>query len=295
MSLKTTIAAVMFAASSTIAVAGDTLEIIVPGNMTGAFNTRFQILEPAIEKAIGKEVELNFAGTPARAKVMLDNADGPTLTIWQAMFNISEDSRVNRESMDVLALDTNPHRICAADVSGRTAEDLFTKGAEFTIGHSTPSDLYADWIVGFNKANGTNHKPIPFSSSGNARRGALAGDVDFIFISPSNSNKLMQQGGKCFYTTHPTGEPKHDLPALNTVTDYKAANQRQIYWYGALNVDADTVEALRNMFSEIATNPESEFNEFALTKDIQLISVDSLTADEMDSEISSTIDGWLGK
>ena len=264
------------------------LKIILPGSETGSFNTRFQMLKSDIEDAYGDLAQLVFADNCTRAHQMLENETGPAITIWQAVFNVYEECKLDTDTIDVLALETNPLRICASTNSGRTAQDLFLPDNTFSVGHSDPHQEYRVWLQGFNLANGVNLQPVPYDSSGDARRGALAGDVDFVFISPSNSNKLMKNGGQCFYTTNSQGEEKYNLPALNTVTDYKYADIQQTYYYAGFNLTDEQIVALQEVFSR-AADPSSQFSEFALTKDITLRGIESFTSIEMNTLVNDTI------
>lgn len=271
----------------------DTLKIIIPAGPDGSFNTRFQILKSEIENVWGDDVKFVYGDNCARGKTLVSNEKGPMLTIWDANFNLSDECKFDLTKKNIIAAESNYLRLCAAPGSTITAESLTTHGASFKVGHSTPHSAYQKWVEGFNSANGTQWSAVPYGSSGKARRGILAGDIDLVFISPSNSNKLMKAGGTCFFSTSPEGEPRHTLPALSSVTSYDMASINQAYFYATKNIGWYKQRALRKLFDSIANGESTEFTHFAGTKDIYLVGTTSqMSTKQMVAFISESIDNW---
>lgn len=270
----------------------ETLKIIIPGGASGSYNTRFQLIKPEIEKMWGSNVEFIYGKNCTRAKKLIDAEKGPVLTIWQVEYNVNPDCNYPVKDQEIIAVETNGIRMCTSSTNGRTAADLFRPGAEYTIGHSDPHEEYRKWLDGFNKATGTNHKAVPFGSSGKARKGVLAGDVDFVFISPTNSNKLMAQGGKCFFSSLPDGEVKHKLSPLASVSPFKKAAINQGYFYAGFNMSAEKLAKLRKLYGEIASGKNSEFTKFTGTKDINMRGIEQMSIREMNNLMDRTLKLW---
>ena len=276
-----------------ITVYAETLKIIIPAGPDGSFNTRFQILKAEIEKTWGDDIEFVWGDNCARGKTLVDNEKGPMLTVWDANFNLSEECRFNLTNENVIAVESNYLRFCVAPGSTLNAGSLSQPGASWKVGHSSPHSAYQKWFVGFNSATGTNLTPVPYGSSGKARRGILAGDIDFVFISPSNSNKLMKAGGTCFFSTGPQGEDKHNLPALADITSYDKASINMSVFYGVKNVTKKKTKELRKLFDDIAKGKNTEFTKFAGTKDLYLVGTTSqMSTKEMVAFVNGTIDHW---
>ena len=287
------LAIVISALSIPVAAYAETLKIIIPGGGSGSYNTRFQLLKSEIEGIWKDDVTTVYGKNCTLAKKLIDSASGPVLTIWQVEYNINPACNFPVEEQEIIAVETNGLRLCTSNTSGRTADDLTRKGAEFTVGHSDPHEEYRKWLDGYNDATGTNLKAVPFGSSGKARKGVIAGDVDFVFISPANSNKLMLSGGKCFFSSLPEGEPKHNLLALQTVSPYKKAAINQGYFYAGFNMSQDQLKALRDLYGMIATGQHSSFTEFALTKDINIRGISQLSMEEMEKLMTDTLSLWV--
>jgi len=270
----------------------ETLKIIIPAGADGSFNTRFQILKTDIEKTWGDSIKFVYGDNCMRGKNLMENEKGPMLTIWDAGFNLSKECNFKVTKKNIIAVETNGLRLCAKADSYFTAESLTTAGATYTVGHSTPHTAYQKWINGYNTSTGTLLKAIPYSSSGKARRGLIAGDIDFVFISPSNSNKLMKAGGICFFSTLEGGEPKHSLPALASVTSFDKAVINQSYFYAVKNVDKKKIKALRQLFSNIADGDSSAFTKFVGTKDIYMKGMNQMNEKEMVKLINNTVNYW---
>ena len=270
----------------------ETLKIIIPGGGSGSYNTRFQLLKSEIKDVWKDDVTTVYGKNCTLAKKLIDSESGPVLTIWQVEYNINPACNFPVEKQEIIAVETNGLRLCTSNTSGRTAADLTRRGAEFTVGHSDPHEEYRKWLDGYNAATGTNLRAVPFSGSGKARKGVIAGDVDFVFISPANSNKLMLSGGKCFFSSLPEGEPKHNLPALQTVSPYKKAAINQGYFYAGFNMSPEQLKTLRNLYAKVATGQHSKFTEFALTKDIFMKGTSQLSKEGMEKLMTDTLNLW---
>lgn len=275
----------------------ETLKIILPADASGSYNTRFQILKGEIEstgKKVGLDkVEFVWGDNCARGANLVNNEKGPMITIWDANFNLSEDCRFDLSKKNVIAVENNYIRFCAPPGSKITAESFRAPGSSWKVGHSTPHSAYQKWFDGFNQASGTNLIPVPYGSSGKARRGALAGDIDMVFISPSNSNKLMKAGGTCFYSTGPDGEPKYGMPPLASVTSFDKAAINMSNFYAGKNMSRKQMKAFRQMFDDIAQGKSSKFTEWTGTKDIYLVgTVSTMSAKEMIAFIDESIANW---
>ena len=270
----------------------ETLKIILPGGASGSYNTRFQILKDEIETVWNDDVDIIWGNNCTRTKHLLSKESNPVLTIWQVEYNLNPACDLPVEKQNIIAVETNYIRFCTSNNSGRIAEDLIRPGVSFTVGHSDPHEEYRKWFVGYNKAMNTNLKAVPYGSSGKARKGVLAGDIDFVFISPSNSNKLMSSGGKCFFSTGPIGEDKHNLPALSSVSEYEKASINQGYFYAAFNMSEDDLQKLRDLYGKIALGQNSKFTKFAGTKDINLRGNQQLSNNEMIILMKDTLKLW---
>ena len=275
----------------------ETLKIILPADASGSYNTRFQILKGEIEstgKKVGLDkVEFVWGDNCARGASLVNNEKGPMITVWDANFNLSEDCRFDLSKKNVIAVENNYIRFCAPPGSNITAESFRAPGSSLKVGHSTPHSAYQKWFEGFNKASGTNLIPVPYGSSGKVRRGALAGDIDMVFISPSNSNKLMKAGGTCFYSTGPDGESKYGMPALKSVTSFDKAAINMSNFYAVKNMSKKQIKAFRQMFDDIAQGKSSEFTKWTGTKDIYLVgTISTMSTKEMIAFIDESIANW---
>jgi len=291
--LKLIILSMLASILFSITVYAETLKIIIPAGPDGSFNTRFQILKGEIEKTWGDDIKFIWGDNCARGTLLVNNEKGPMLTVWDANFNLSKECRFDLNKDNVIAVESNYIRFCVAPGSNLTANSLTTAGASYKVGHSTPHSAYRKWFNGYNKSTGTNLTPIPYGSSGKVRRGALAGDIDFVFISPSNSNKLMKAGGTCFYSTGPDGESKHNLPALASITSFDKAAINMSVFYGVKNVSKKKTKALRKLFDDIASGKNTEFTKFAGTKDMYMVgTISQMNTKEMVAFVNGTIDNW---
>lgn len=268
------------------------LKIILPAGSTGSFNARFQIMKPLLEKEWGNKVELIYGKNCVLAKKLIDSETSPVLTIWMPSENINPACDMPIKDQNIIAVETDGLRFCTANITGLTAKDLLKPGNTHTIGVTNPFKEYVRWIDGLNKAANTNLKAVPFGSSGKARKGVLAGDVDFILISPSNSNKLMKSGGSCFFTTLSEGEPKWKLPALKDVVNYDRAEFPQGYFYAAYNMSESQLKELRSLYASIAEGKSKSFNKFAGGKDIKMQGTKTITIEKMREIMTSIYNTW---
>jgi len=288
-----TILMVLASMMVSVTVYAETLKIIIPAGPDGSFNTRFQILKGEIENTWGDDVKIVYGDNCARGTTLVNNEAGPMLTIWDANFNLSDECKFDLTRKNIIAAESNYLRLCAAPGSTITASSLTQPGASYKVGHSTPHSAYQKWFDGYNQANGTELSSVPYGSSGKARRGLLAGDIDLVFISPSNSNKVMKAGGTCFFSTGPDGEARHELPALSSVTSYEMASINQAYFYATKNVGFIKKRKLRKLFNSIADGNSTEFTKFAGTKDIYLVGTTSqMSPKEMVAFIDGSIANW---
>lgn len=291
--LKLIILSVLASVLFTITTYAETLKIIIPAGPDGSFNTRFQILKGEIEKTWGDNIKFVWGDNCSRGTSLVNNEKGPMMTVWDANFNLSESCTFNLTKDNVIAVESNYIRFCAAPGSNLNAKSMRESGASWKVGHSTPHSAYSKWMDGFNQASGTNLRPVPYASSGSARRGILAGDIDLVFISPSNSNKLMKAGGTCFYSTGPEGESKHKLPALSSVTSFDKASINMSVFYGVKNVSKEKTLELRKLFNDIAAGENTEFTKFAGTKDLYLVGTTSqMSTGEMVDFVNETTNHW---
>ena len=271
----------------------ETLKIIIPAGPDGSFNTRFQILKGDIEKTWGDNIKFVYGDNCARGKTLVENEKGPMLTIWDANFNLSDKCKFDLTKKNVIAVESNYIRLCVAPGSTLNANSLTTAGASYKVGHSSPHSAYQKWFEGYNKATDTALIPVPYRSSGKVRRGILAGDIDFVFISPSNSNKLMKAGGTCFYSTGPNGESKYNLPSLASVTSFDKAEINQAYFYASKNLSKKKIKVLRKLFDNVANGKITEFTKFAGTKDIYMVGTTSqMSTKDMVAFVNRTMDHW---
>ena len=277
----------------TISVNAKTLKIIIPSGADGSFNTRFQVIKDALEKTWGDDLQFVYGDNCARGKTLVEKEKGPMLTLWDANFNMTEECRFRITKKNVIAVESNYMRLCAAPGSKITRIDVTRRGVDYKVGHSTPHTAYQKWFAAYNDATGTKLSPVPYSSSGSARRGILAGDIDLVFISPSNSNKLMKAGGQCFYSTAPSGEEKHQIPALVGVASFEKATINQAYFYGAKNLSRKEIRSLQELFNDIASGRISQYTEFAGTKDIYLVGTTSqMKPKDMVDFVDNTTRNW---
>lgn len=291
--LKLTILSMLASVLFTMTTYAETLKIIIPAGPDGSFNTRFQILKGEIEKTWGDDIKFVWGDNCSRGTSLVNNEKGPMLTVWDANFNLNEECTFNLTEDNVIAVETMFLRMCAAPGSNITSETVTQPGASWKVGHSTPHSAYAKWVAGFNKGTGTKLQPVPYSSSGSARRGVLAGDVDLVFISPSNSNKLMKAGGTCFYSSGPEGESKYKLPALSSITSFDKASINLSAFYSVKNVSKEKVLELRKLFNDIAAGENTEFTKFAGTKDLYLVGTTSqMSTEEMVGFVNETANHW---
>ena len=291
--LKLTILSMLASVLFTMTTYAETLKIIIPAGPDGSFNTRFQILKGEIEKTWGDDIKFVWGDNCSRGTSLVNNEKGPMMTVWDANFNLNEECTFSLTEDNVIAVESNYIRFCAAPGSDITADSMRKPGASWKVGHSTPHSAYYKWMDGFNKASGTSLKPVPYASSGSARRGILAGDIDLVFISPSNSNKLMKAGGTCFYSSGPEGESKYKLPALSSITSFDKASINMSVFYGVKNVSKEKTEALRKLFNDIAAGENTEFTKFAGTKDLYLVGTTSqMSTKEMVGFVNETANHW---
>jgi len=278
--------------SMNVAQAKDSLQFIVPGDGTGSFKPRIQELKQQLSESYGADVDVRWVGNCAKAKQIIQSTVHPTITIWDAGWNTTTECKFDVSTSNIIAVETNYMRFCASNVAVNTSGALIAISGGFKVGHSTPHTAYSKWFDKFNHAAKTNLSPVPYGSSGRARRGMLAGDVDYIFVSPSNANKVMKNGGKCDYSTAPNGEPKYNLAALRTVVDFPEATINQAYFYSSKNVSEADLFALRDLFSFIADDKTSNYNVWADTKDISLSGISKLDTDEMLTLVETTVELW---
>lgn len=295
--MTTTLMAALVALSpmtgfSNVASANQPLKIIIPAGSTGSFNARFEILRPEIEKIWGGNVKLIYGKNCTLAKKLIDAESGPVLTIWMPSENINPRCNMPIEKQNLIAIETDGLRFCTSNSTGLTAKDLLRPGTSYTIGITNPHNEYVRWLNGLNKAAKINLRGVPFGSSGLARRGLLAGDVDFVLISPSNSNKLMKSGGKCFFTTLATDEKKWNLRALKNVVDYDRAVFPQGYFYAGYNMSDDQLSKLRALYSDVAEGNNETFNKFASGKDIKMRGIKTTSVDAMKKIMIDIYNKW---
>ena len=292
------IAASVVIGFSTIASAGAKetknapLQVIMPAGSTGSFNARFQILKSIIEKSWGNKVEIVYAKNCILAKKLIDSATGPVITIWQVALNNIPKCAFPIKTQNVIAIEKNGLRVCTSNATGLTAKDFLSGDKQYTVGVSAPFEFFDAYFKGMNKEVGTKLKAIPYKSTGVARRGLLAGDVDFVFISPSNSNKLMKSGGKCFFSSLAKGEPKWKLPALQSATKFSKAVLPQAISYPAFNMTKAQINILRGVFADVAAGKSEKFNKFAGGKDVKLHGTQTIPAKKMKDILLELFEAW---
>jgi hypothetical protein len=267
------------------------LKIILPSGSTGSFNARFQIMKPLLEKEWGNKIELIYGKNCKLAKTLLDAEKGPALSIWMVFASAVEGCKVPFDHPSA-AVELNGFRFCTSKASGLTAKDMLNKTKPYTIGVTDPFSVYVELFSDMNKQIGTKLKPVPYTSSGKARRGLLAGDVDFVLMSPSNSNKLMKSDGQCFYSTLKDGEPKWNLPAFRSVVDFDRASLAQGLYYPLFNMSDAQKEVVRKVFALVAAGEVEAFNKFAGGRDVFLKGTNELTPKQMVDVLNKNFRSW---
>lgn len=289
--MKNTLLAVMAAATiglttvTTAVVAAEPLTIVLPSGSTGTFNIRFQIMKPELERVWGGKIRMVYGKNCILAKKLIEEATSPVLNIWMIASNVVPKCDMPAKDQNLVAIEQNGLRLCTSKATGLSLNDILKPKRVYTVGTPAPFEEYEHWFEGMNAEAGTNFKAVPYSSSGKARRGLLAGDVDLIFISPGNSNKLMKAGGKCFFSTLANGEPKWKLPALNSLVKYSKAILPQGIYYAGFHMTDAQLEKVRSVFRDIASGKNENFNKFAGGKDVKLSAPDSETMKRILAEI----------
>jgi hypothetical protein len=268
------------------------LKIIMPAGSTGSFNARFQILQPILEKAWGNDVQIVYGKNCILAKSLIDAETGPVITIWQVVLNAIPKCAFPVKDQKVIAIEQNGLRFCTSLASGLDIKDLISGDKPRTVGVSAPYEFFVSYFDDMNKTIGTNLKAVPYKSTGVARRGLLAGDVDFVFISASNSNKLMKSGGKCFYSSLASGEPKWKLPAFASAVDFDRAVLPQAISYPGFNMTEAQLNILRGVFAEVAVGKNESFNKFAGGKDVNLNGTQTHSIKKMKKILLELFDAW---
>lgn len=281
----------MMSFTTASAATNDPLKIIIPAGSTGSYNARFEILRPQIEKVWGNDVELVYGKNCILTKKLIEAETGPVLTIWQVALNVIPECDLPVQKQDIVAVEINGLRFCTTNATGLTGKDLLS-GRSYTVGVTSPYEEYVHWLSGLNDSEGTKLKAVPFASTGKARRGLIAGDVDFVLMSPSNSNKLMTSGGKCFFSTLANGEPKWNLPPLRSAVSYNKAVLPQGIFYPGFNMTDGQLNLLRNLYALVALGLNKDFNKFAGGKDINLYGVETMSIPQMNKIMSETYKAW---
>ena len=295
--IKKLLATAMLFASITIAAPAaysEELKVIIPSDPSGSYTVRFRIIEESLKETWGDDIEYVWTGNCANGLSTINNIRGPWISMLDVASNLNESCTNWPAKEEVLAVESSPVRLCVRADSELTLDD-FTKPNDnkILLGHSTPANVFQSWAENFNLAAGSNIQNVPYNSSGGARRGLLAGDVDAVFISTGNSNKLMNSGdGKCLATTNPNGEDRYGLPALKDSIDFPYSTMSLVNYYFGGNMTDSKYNSLRDFFSTLADGTNPEVVKYQNALDLTLVSEGQAGIDGMYDILGQSLNTW---
>lgn len=247
---KSTIFATLFALFATTAVAKDKLTIINSGSKTGGFS--MQSTAYATDLASDYDIELVNPGDRCVALgSLLPKINGPVLMPWASDYEaVGRDNgcvRFDINNAIVLRYDSAPLFVCTR--GGNIAKD------NGRVAHTVPADgPLARVVAEFNNEFGTEHKPVVYDGSGDARLALINGEVDYALLSKKHVLVVTESDSAITCEQSLASAGPNSLP--EATGNPKMAFGWDMTWM-ALNMDQAQADALKMRMMENHLNCSS--------------------------------------
>ncbi len=238
--IKQLLTAATIALTATASFASD-LTILNSGSKTGGFSMQSTAYSQDLADAYNVTL-VNPGDRCVALGSLLPNINGPVLMPWASDYEaVGRDGgcvTFDITSAQVLRYDSAPLYVCTG------GGDLRADSGR--IGHTVPVDgPLATLIRGFNTEFGTDHTPVVYDGSGDARLALINGEIDYAILSKKHVMVVLEADAGVTCDTSLAAEGPNSLPA-------ETGNQALAFGWDmpwlALNMsEAEANELQRNM------------------------------------------------
>ena len=269
--------------------AKDKLIILNAGSKTGGF--AMQMTAMSKDLAPYYDIDLRIPGDYCTAVQMLKSIKGPVMMTWANDFEVAWRNGTGCATFDikpsqVINYGQSVMMICSMNFD---ADSLMKN--EHTVAHTTPVGPNSAAVLAINQSFGAKLKPIAYDGSGAAKAGLYNGEVDYIMTSAKHGNKVMQNGGQCFYE-YSADKNSPFIPLANLDPNNKLLKlSMEEVWVG-LNMTANETEKLRKLVKTIANDSSSAISKYISNVRSPKYLFD-LTDDEITENWENAVTSWL--
>ncbi|WP_176463894.1 Bug family tripartite tricarboxylate transporter substrate binding protein [Bordetella genomosp. 11] len=262
----------MILGAGNVALAGDTVKMIIPtapgGGTDSLFRAAVRYAEPYLDATIVVQNVGGAGGAIGVGQLVRSKPDGLTMAgVWMGPITVAPHSIPTTYGLDdyipVIQLDAAPYVLCVrkdfpANNGKEMLDQLKAQPGHYTFGTdgvAGPGQLAAERVF---QAFGVKARDIPYRGAGESMT-ALMGKVVDIYVGSVPPAVAMEKAGevKCLLAT--SADPVKALPQATSLTALGIPEKETLLWHGIV-VPAGTpdarVEHIADAFEKAANTPE---------------------------------------
>ena len=198
----------------------------------------------------GYNIDLKSLGSCALAKQAWENTTDKFITVWENGFDSVKNAPCN--------LSTKPEQFVKVyfqsylyfcSVPGKDPNLWTTKNATYTVGSGLGIPTAA-LMQSIDSKTGAKASPVIYKNSGAVATAIAAREVDYVLAS-GGTNKIIEEGGKCFWTTAPDSLAVNGIPNIKKqFPDNVFSDVGVTMWLIAKNFSDAEIKKLRTDINE---------------------------------------------
>jgi len=261
--------------------AKDKLIILNAGTKTGSFAQQMTAISKDLEPYYN--IDLRIPGGHCKAIAMQKNIKVPTLMPLANDYEaVGRDGLAGScgtfaiEPSQVVRYGVTAMYVC----SMKHDAESFMKNSH-SVGH-THGAANARAVIAINDSFGANLKPVGYDGSGATKTGLYNGEVDYVLLSAKHGQKVIKNGGQCFYEySADKNSPYIALATLDPSNRYLTMSMSDLWL--ALNMNADETEKLRTLIRSLHNDSSSAIAAYIGKRDLPKVIWD-LSDDEINEK-----------
>ena len=261
--------------------AKDKLIILNAGTKTGSFMIQMTAISKDLEPYYN--IDFRAPGDYCKAIAMQRNMNVPTLMPLANDYEaVGRDGLAGScgtfpiEPSQVVRYGVNAVYVC----SMKHDAESFMKNSH-KIGH-THGGAYPRAVNAINESFGADLKPVGYDGSGATKTGLYNGEVDYVMLSAKHGQKVIKNGGQCFYEfSADKNSPYIPLATLDPSNRFLTLSLSDVWL--ALNMNADETEKLRTLIRSIHNDSSSAISAYIGKRNLPKVIWD-LSEDEINEK-----------